>query len=47
MQHAWENFAVLALQPESVEVLDLGSKPHKRTQWTQTHVDPKKTDLVP
>lgn len=47
LARAWDNFAVLALQPESVEVLDLGAKPHTRTQWTSATDAPRKTDLVP
>lgn len=44
---AWENFAVLALEPEYVEVLDLGSKPHKRTLWESATKEPKKKPLNP
>lgn len=47
LARAWENFAVLALQPESVEVLDLGAKPHTRTQWTSATDAPRKTEVVP
>lgn len=38
---------MLALQPESVEVLDLGAKPHTRTQWTSVTDAPRKTEVVP
>lgn len=47
LKRAWENFAVLALQPERAEVLDLGASPHTRTEWTSATDAPRKTDLVP
>lgn len=49
MAFALSNFALLALCPERVEVLELAVEPHQRTVWIRgSAADPwEKEDIVP
>ncbi|GMK59436.1 hypothetical protein CspeluHIS016_0800420 [Cutaneotrichosporon spelunceum] len=44
---AWQNFAVVALAPERVEMLELACDPHRRVCWVRDGETWVREDLVP
>jgi hypothetical protein len=44
---AWEHFAVVALAPERVEMLELACEPHRRACWVRDGDAWVKEELVP
>lgn len=47
LTEAWEHFAVVALAPERVEMLELACEPHRRTCWMHDGDSWVKEELVP
>ncbi|CAK9786108.1 hypothetical protein CC85DRAFT_283786 [Cutaneotrichosporon oleaginosum] len=47
LTEAWEHFAVIALAPERVEMLELACEPHRRACWVRDGDSWVKEELVP